>query len=360
MSKFAVTYQITNQNVKEVAEAIRVEQTIEFPFELAPTWIQETVVGEIVEINGSSAKIAYDDRVTGNEISQLLNVLWGNVSLFEDVKITEIEFSDEFLNSFPGPRFGLAGLRKLFNAQNRPLLATALKPMGQSPQDLAKMASVLVEGGFDLIKDDHGLANQPWALWQDRVQSIAAAVNEANTKFNKNAIYAPSLNLRGDLIERAHWAKAQGAGALLILPGVSSFALMQDLSADEELALPLMSHPSMLGSLVMNPNHGIRHGLVLGKLMRLAGADISIFPNFGGRFSFTQAQCSEIAQDAREKFANLKSIWPAPGGGMTFERIEEIVKFFGPDTMLLVGGALHRGDLLENAKKLVASAQGLS
>jgi ribulose-bisphosphate carboxylase large chain len=84
--------------------------------------------------------------------------------------------------------------------------------------------------------------------------------------------------LHSDLRQSAHWAKAQGAGALLILPGISSFALMQDLAADDELALPLMSHPSMLGSLVMNPLHGIRHGLVLAKLMRLAGADISIFP----------------------------------------------------------------------------------
>jgi ribulose-bisphosphate carboxylase large chain len=359
MSRFTVSYQIVGQDVKEVAEAIRVEQTIEFPYELAPNWIQETVVGEIIEISGDLAKISYDDRVTGFELSQFLNVLWGNVSLFKNVKIVEIDFSQEFLEAFAGPRFGIAGLRELFKAPTRPLLATALKPMGLSADDLAKAAVVLVEAGFDLIKDDHGLANQPWATWQERVKTIGQAVREANAKFNKNAIYAPSLNLRGDLIESAHWAKAQGAGALLILPGVSSFALMQDLAGDDELSLPLMSHPSMLGSLVMNPLHGIRHGIALAKLMRLAGADISIFPNYGGRFSFSKAECQEIAQDARSDFGNLKPIWPAPGGGMTLERIDEIVNFFGRDTMLLVGGALHRGDLLENAKKLAVRAQSL-
>ncbi|MGA0985325.1 MAG: RuBisCO large subunit C-terminal-like domain-containing protein [Candidatus Nanopelagicales bacterium] len=360
MSHFTVTYQISQGDVKEVAEAIRVEQTIEFPFDLAPNWIQKEVVGEILEINGNSVKIKFDDQVTGFELSQFLNVLWGNVSLFEEVKIVDLELSRDFLSHFKGPRFGISGLRDLFGVSASPLLATALKPMGLSAQELAKDAEVLVQAGFNLIKDDHGLANQPWALWQERVQIIAQAVRSANAKFNKRAVYAPSLNLRSDLVESAHWAKGQGAGALLILPGVSSFALMQTLAEDDELALPLMSHPSMLGSFVMNKNHGLSHGLVLATIMRLAGADISIFPNYGGRFSFSQAECKEIAVAAKSSLGDLKPIWTAPGGGMTLDRIEELVKFFGPDTMLLVGGALHRGDLYKNASGLALRAQSLS
>jgi ribulose-bisphosphate carboxylase large chain len=48
----------------------------------------------------------------------------------------------------------------------------------------------------------------------------------------------------------------------------------------------------------------------------------------------------------------MKRIFPSPGGGMTLERIPEIANFFGNDTFLLIGGALHRGDLLGNAKSL--------
>lgn len=359
MSHFTVTYEISRGDVKEVAEAIRVEQTIEFPFDLAPEWIRNEVVGEIIEIAGKRVKIKFDDRVTGFEISQFLNVIWGNVSLFEEVKIVDFELSSEFLSHFKGPRFGISGLRKLFDAPSAPLLATALKPMGLSAAELAKDAEILVEAGFNLIKDDHGLANQPWALWKNRVEVIAEAVNNANAKFNKKAVYAPSLNLKGDLIESAHWAKAKGAGALLILPGVSSFALMQQLAEDDDLALPLMSHPSMLGSFVMNQTHGLGHGLVLAKIMRLAGADISIFPNYGGRFSFSKEECREIADEAKVALGNLKPIWTAPGGGMTLDRLEELIQFFGKDTMLLVGGALHRGDLLKNASDLVLRAQSL-
>jgi ribulose-bisphosphate carboxylase large chain len=113
-----------------------------------------------------------------------------------------------------------------------------------------------------------------------------------------------------------------------------------------------MSHPSNLGSHIMNSNHGLNHEIILATLMRLSGADISVFPNYGGRFSFSKEECTKIADACRAKLGNIKSIFPSPGGGMTIERIPEIATFFGKDTFLLIGGALHRGDLLDNAKSL--------
>jgi ribulose-bisphosphate carboxylase large chain len=113
-----------------------------------------------------------------------------------------------------------------------------------------------------------------------------------------------------------------------------------------------MSHPSTLGSHMMNSNHGLNHEIVLATIMRLSGADISVFPNFGGRFSFSKEECTNIANACRAKLGNIKPIFPSPGGGMTIERIPEITNFFGQDTFLLIGGALHRGNLLENAKGL--------
>ena len=121
---------------------------------------------------------------------------------------------------------------------------------------------------------------------------------------------------------------------------------------NDEVSLPLMSHPSFLGSHFMNSNHGLNHEIVLATLMRLSGADISVFPNYGGRFSFSKEECTKIADSCRAKLGNMKPIFPSPGGGMTIDRIPEIATFFGKDTFLLIGGALHRGNLLDNAKSL--------
>jgi len=363
MHSFEVTYEINSSNEKEIIDAIRVEQTIEFPFDLAPAWIQNEVVAHFIsskKINDkrSEVKISFNLDTTGYELPQFLNVLWGNVSMFPEVRITDIKFDEVFLNKFKGPRFGIEGIRKLFKAKSRPILATALKPMGLNAKELANIATIMVEAGIDLIKDDHSLANQPWATWDERAKIISEAVNNANTKFNRNSVYAPSVNLPShQIFEKAAAARKLGAGALMVLPGVSSFDAMRNIADSDEINLPIMSHPSMLGSLFMNPNHGINHEIVLAKLMRLSGADITVFPNYGGRFSFNKEECLRISNTCRSNFGNLKTIFSSPGGGMTLERIDEIVDFFGNDTVLLIGGALHRGNLLENASNLRKSVE---
>jgi ribulose-bisphosphate carboxylase large chain len=185
MERIHITYAFLGENPVAIADLIRAEQTIEFPIELAPTWIQDEVVGKVEEITSSDKNnhlitISYNPDVTGGELTQLLNVLWGNASLFPGVKIVDLKLPDSILNKFKGPRFGISGLRKIFKADTRPLIATALKPMGSDAKTLAEMARTLALAGFDLIKDDHSLANQPWATWKERVTLISAAVKEAN------------------------------------------------------------------------------------------------------------------------------------------------------------------------------------
>lgn len=357
--RIEIDYTVTGVDAAKVADAIRVEQTIEFPFDLAPAWIQQEVVGQVTRLEGSDVTIAYHPGVAGGGLLQLLNLVWGNVSLFPGVRITDLRLPATLLQTFRGPRFGVAGLRELFNAPARPLLCTAVKPMGSSPQELAEMAGTIAAAGFDIIKDDHGLADQPWATWSERVQVVAAAVNEASAQSGRPCAYMPSLNVASDRFrDAAYFAKEAGAGALLILPGISGFDAMRALADDNDLALPIMSHPSFLGSNVVNPTQGLDHGVLFGTLMRLAGADISIFPNYGGRFSFSPAECTDIKDRCGAPLGSLAAAWPSPGGGMTLDRIDELMEFYGPDVALLIGGALHRGDLATNARSLVEAISG--
>ena len=357
--RIVVTYEIRGDDPRQVAEAIRVEQTIEFPYDLAPQWIQEQVVGHIESVDGQRVVISYDPRVVAGDLVQLLNVLWGNISLFPGVRITDLTLPPELLAGFRGPRFGVNGLRELFDARDRPLVCTALKPMGRSVSELAASAATLAEAGFDVIKDDHGLANQGWAPWRDRVHAISAAVRDASERAGTRSRYLPALNVPADeLFAAAHEAKAAGAGGLLILPGLTGFDAMRAIAGDDSLDLPIMSHPSFLGSHMVSPGQGIDHGILLGTIARLSGADISVFPNHGGRFSFSAEQCLDIRDRCLAPLGSLPATWASPGGGMSLDRIPQILAFYGSDVALLIGGALYRGDLAANARAMLAAARG--
>ena len=124
-----IDYRITAEDPRAIAEAIRVEQTIEFPLELAPEWIQQGVVGQVLNDDGSDITIGYDPGVAGGGLVQVLNLLWGNVSLFPGVRVRGLRLPDSILNDFRGPRFGIPGLRSLFGASDRPLARPARPPL---------------------------------------------------------------------------------------------------------------------------------------------------------------------------------------------------------------------------------------
>lgn len=340
-------------DVEQRANALRVEQTIEFPADLVPDDdIQREVVGRIESIetvarDRARVAVSYAVETTGHELPQLLNVLWGNSALLPGIRLVDFTLPGSLLDALAGPRFGIAGLRALFDAQDRPLLATALKPMGLSSDRLAATAYELALGGIDMIKDDHSLANQPFAPFAERVGRCAEAVAKANEQTGFNCVYMPSINAPHLVLEeRMQIAVDAGAGGLLVLPGITGFDHMQQLARRDDLAIPIMGHPAFLGSYTSSPTNGISHGALYGKLMRLAGADLSIFPSYGGRFSFSPHECREVAEALRTPLGTVPPALPAPGGGMTLRRVPEIVEFYGSDVALLIGGDLHRGDSL--------------
>jgi ribulose-bisphosphate carboxylase large chain len=79
---------------------------------------------------------------------------------------------------------------------------------------------------------------------------------------------------------------------------------------------------------------------------------MTIFPSNGGRFSFTLEQCNSVVKAAQEPLGNLATSSATLAGGMTIERVPDLVRDFGNDITILIGGALQDGNPLENALRL--------
>lgn len=229
--------------------------------------------------------IAYPNDTAGNELPQFLNVVFGNTSLKKGISVENVTLSHHLMENstmFPGPRFGIEGIRELLSVPSAPLLCTALKPMGRSSQEFADMAYSLAKGGIDIIKDDHGLSNQVWSPFEERVKLCSQAVLQANKETGRNSLYAPCLNApANELFKRAWYAKQCGAGAVMILPGLSGWDVVRSLAADSSFGLPILVHPAMLGGWLHSHSdndgeehpRGLSHQFLFGILPRLCGGD---------------------------------------------------------------------------------------
>lgn len=350
--RFRVTYRLALPLVaaRSAAEAVALEQTVELPDDLVPEGlIRNQVVGQVealhaVDDTTSEVTISYAVESAAGELTQLLNIIFGNSSLIPGIRVTGLDLPARMLTAFPGPRFGRAGLRAHLGVKERPLLlCTALKPLGLSVQELAQLAYRCALGGIDLIKDDHGITDQPYAPFVERVARCAEAVARANQETGEQCIYVANVTAPAPMVvERARVARAAGVGGLLIIPGLTGFDTIRQLATDPQVGLPMLSHPAFQGGFITSPTSGIAHDLLFGTLTRLAGADGTIFPTDGGRFTFSRTECEAIVAATAAPLHHLAPIFPVPAGGVSLERVPELIRRYGSEVMLLIGGSLLR------------------
>ncbi len=375
--RFRVTYRIATADAAEarsVAEGIALEQTVELPRDVVPAgFIEDVMVGRVEAIEGVTghhlATLSYAPETVGDGFAQVLNVVFGNSSMQSGIKVVGLDPGEALPQTFTGPRFGLEGVRLRAGAPEGGMICPVLKPMGLGPAGLATIAGRCALAGADLVKEDHGLANQQTAPFRARVEATAEAVAEANGRTGGSTLYLPNLSSAPDaLVADAMFAKACGAGGVMISPGLYGFGAIWKLASDPGFNLPIMFHPALLGSFVVSPDIGFSHGVMFGTLPRLAGADIAIFVNAGGRFGFSVDQCLEIAAACRAPSgtpvgiggqASGRAILPCPGGGMTVDRAGEMQAMYGDDVVHLLGGGLLRyGDRIGVAIAEMQAALG--
>jgi ribulose-bisphosphate carboxylase large chain len=214
------------------------------------------------------------------------------------------------------------------------LTCSPLKPQGVPAARLAELAKNFAQGGVDYIKDDHGLADQDYSPFAARVDAVATALRSVAQSGGRAARYVPSLS--GDLdAMRGQIALAKDAGidAVMVAPMIAGLSNFHRL-VRENPDVAFVAHPTMAGAARIAP------ALLLGRLFRVLGADAVVFPNYGGRFGYSPDTCRALARVAVDERDGLRPAVPMPAGGMTIDRVREMLDFYGADVMLLIGGAL--------------------
>jgi ribulose-bisphosphate carboxylase large chain len=342
-------------SIEERARSLAVEQSVEMPVSAIE---DKRVLGEIVgQVRGIrdlgrglfEARIALNVETAGHDAGQLMNMLFGNASILDDVVLHDMVLPDEMLRIFGGPRQGFAELRARVGVERRALTCTALKPQGMPSARLADLARRLAEGGIDCIKDDHGLADQAYSPFAERVEAIAGALRMCGARTR----YLPSLTGDLDKLRRQlDMARAAGIDAVMVAPMIIGLSNLHALARDNP-DIAILAHPALSGASRIAPP------LLIGKLFRLFGAGAVVFPNHGGRFGYSPGTCKALAHAALDDWGEMRPAAPVPAGGMTLTRVPELLDFYGARVMLLIGGDLlaARERLVEETKAFVARVE---
>ncbi|MCG6207049.1 RuBisCO large subunit C-terminal-like domain-containing protein [Rhodopseudomonas sp. HC1] len=336
------TYHLSSDaaRIADRAQFLAIEQSVECPLEaIGDPWVRDAILGRVTLIQEIAegryaVRIALAAATAPAEPGQLLNMLFGNASMQPDVELVDVELPRSYAAAFGGPRRGIAGIREATGTRGRALTASALKPQGLSPEALAVIAGRLARGGVDLIKDDHGIADQAYSPFAERIRAVGRAVRDANAASGGRTLYAPHVSGSLDTMRRQlDLIRAEGIGALMLIPMIVGLSNFHALVRETE-GLAVLAHPAMSGGARIAPP------LLLGKLFRLLGADATVFPHAGGRFAATAESCWALAEAARGQWDGMKPCLPVPAGGIAIDRVAELLSFYGEDVMLLIGGSL--------------------
>ena len=299
--------------------------------------------GEVLEVratgDGALALVAFPTANTERDIGTLLTMVFGKYSLAGPARLVDLRLPADFGTR---PRFGVAGLRARLGVIDRPLLMAIFKPaLGLTAADHATLLRSVADTELDLIKDDEILGNLARAPTLERFRACRPVIEAIRDRRGRDFLYAVNVTGRADtLLASARALIAEGANALLLNVLVYGYPMLEALAADPAIGVPIIAHPALAGALALAPDHGIDYGLVLGRLMRRAGADIVLHPARFGSLPFLAADEARVIAALTDRDGAWPAVFPGPSAGIKPAIVPALLADYGPDLVINAGSAI--------------------
>lgn len=322
---------------------------------------REKLAARAYSTDGNTVKVAFPtEHFEPGNIPQMLSVVAGRIfglTNLGHLRLLDIQFPAAYVKSFRGPAHGSEALHQYFDNPERPLVAALMAPeVGMDLKTYMQKASAVLLGGCDIVRDSHQLTDLPNNRFEERVKGVLALRHEAAKKTELPKLYFPNVTGAGDVVlKRTQFALQAGCKGVVIDFQTCGFGILQMLR-NEFPDLIIYADRTSHGAQARNKRHGISM-TTLGKLARLAGADLVEIGSVTGDMIETQAQVVQlhaillaehyITQDLRrlnQNWFGLKKAVPVISGGITSDDIRDLRYTFGHNMVLQFGRSLTGGD----------------
>lgn len=317
-------------------------------------------------------KVAYPiDLFELDNISGLLAGVAGNIAgmkMVSAMRLYDIRFPRKMVAAFPGPKFGIQGVRKLLKKPRGPLIATVPKPkIGRTDKEQADLARILFtsgRGSYDGIKDDENLTSLPFNYYDRRCKLVLKEAREAEKKTgNKKFYLCNTTHSNLEEVERRARLIRENHGIFMMLDVVTTGFAAVDTIRRKDLGLAIHAHRAMHGFMTRDNSPGV-HGkgklfgfsismIVLAKLFRLLGVDslhggspLAKMEDYG-EAKYIQQVLQEnhlkphnVLPSLGQNWYHIKPVWMTASGGLHPGDFEVVIKELGEDILLQCGGGL--------------------
>jgi ribulose-bisphosphate carboxylase large chain len=342
------TFHIEPQGIslKEAAGGVAAESSV-------GTWTELTtekayvrqLAARVFSLKKNTAKIAYPLGLfeRGN-MPNILSSVAGNVfglRALKNLRLEDIDFPRQIIESFEGPKFGIDGIRRLLKVYDRPLVGTIIKPkLGLTTVDHAKVAYEAWIGGCDIVKDDENLSSQSFNPFEERLTKTLEMRDRAEAESGEKKVYMINVTAETEeMMKRAESVVRHGGEYVMVDILTCGFSALQTLRK-QGFNVVIHAHRAGHAAFTKNPKHGISM-MVLAKLARIVGVDQL---HIGAVFGKMSEKKEEVVQNCRalsRKLNGLKPVLPVASGGLHPGSVPALMEFFGKDFVIQAGGGIH-------------------
>ncbi len=288
-------------------------------------------------------RISWPVENFGTNLPTLISTLQGNLyelPQFSGLKLLDFEVPDAFAAAFPGPRFGVAGTRRLSGVGTGPLIGTIVKPsVGLTPAETGALAGRLAEAGIDFIKDDELMADPPHSPLAARLDAVMAALRRHADRTGRRVLYAFNISGEIDAMLRSYERVAAAGGACVMLSlnsvGLAGVKRICDLGA-----LAVHGHRNGWGMLSRHPLLGMEFAAYQ-KIWRLAGIDHLHVNGLANKFWEPDDSVVASIAACRSPLGRLAPLLPVVSSGQWGGQAVETYRRTGTaDLLYLAGGGI--------------------
>jgi ribulose-bisphosphate carboxylase large chain len=342
------TFQVEPEglSLKEAAGSVAAESSV-------GTWTELTtekpyikrLAAHVFSIKGNVVKIAYPPELfePGN-MPNILSSVAGNVfglKALKNLRLLDIEFPKQLLDSFKGPAFGIGGIRKLLRVSKRPFLGTIIKPkLGLETKDHAKVAYEAWLGGCDIVKDDENLSSQSFNPFETRLVQTLESRDKAQKETGERKVYMINITAETNtMLKRAQSVLDQSGEYVMVDILTCGWSALQTLR-DQNFKLVVHAHRAGHAAFTKNQQHGIAMKPIA-SVARIIGVDQLHVGTVVGKMSETKAEVIENIVACKAEMGGLKSVLPVASGGLHPRLVPALMETFGNDFVIQAGGGIH-------------------